>query len=464
MKSFPMFIRTTGRRVVVVGGGEQAAQKMRLLLKTDADLVLVARDPDPELAALVASGRVVCTPDLSADVFTAAVMGFVATGCPGFDAAAHALAQAARCPVNVVDRPDLCDLTTPAIVDRDPVVIAIGSEGTAPVLTREIKTTLETLLPQNLGGLAALAGRLRDAVAQRVPRENRRAFWGWVFRGSPRADWDHGAERAATAAIKAAIAAGAAPNADAAGRISLVGAGPGARDLMTLRAVQRLQDADVIFYDRLVDAGVLELARRDADRVFVGKQVGAHAWPQDRINAVIVAEALKGRRVVRLKSGDPAIFGRLTEELAAARTAGVAVDIVPGVTAACGAAAEMGISLTARGVADTLVFATATGSTDNPSPDAIRHAGPGTTSVFYMAARQADRIAAGLLAAGFPGDADIRIGVEVTKPGAQHMRCHLSDLAATMDRHGITGSAVILATWPATAQEDQAAPPMPIAV
>jgi len=449
MKSFPIFIRTTGRRVVVVGGGAQAAQKMRLLLKTDADLLLVARDPEPELAALVAAGRVACTPDLSASVFDGAAMGFVATGCPGFDAAVHGLAQAVRCPVNVVDRPDLCDLTTPAIVDRDPVVVAIGSEGTAPVLTREIKTMLETALPQSLGGLAALAGRLRGAVVQHVPRDARRAFWGWVFRGAPRDAWVRGAERDATARIKAAIAAGGAPGGDGAGRISFVGAGPGARDLLTLRAVQRLQEADVIFYDRLVDAEVLELARRDAERVFVGKHVGAHAWPQDRINARIVAEARKGRRVVRLKSGDPGIFGRLTEELDAARGAGVAVDIVPGVTAACGAAAEMAMPLTARGASDTLVLATGTGCAAAPLPDAVRHAGPGTTTVFYMAVRQADRVAAALLDRGFPPDTEIRVGAQVTKPGAQLLRCRLSDLSATLHAAGIVGCAVILATWPA---------------
>lgn len=458
MKSFPMFIRTTGRRVVVVGGGEQAAQKMRLLLKTDADLLLVARDPDPELAALVAAGRVTCTPELSASVFEGAAMGFIASGCPGFDAAAHGLAQTVRCPVNVVDRPDLCDLTTPAIVDRDPVVVAIGSEGTAPVLTREIKTTLETLLPQNLGGLAALAGRLRGAVAQGVPRDARRAFWGWVFRGTPRDAWTRGAERSATADIKAAIAAGGAPDTEIVGRISLVGAGPGARDLLTLRAVQRLQEADVIFYDRLVDAEVLELARRDAERVFVGKHVGAHAWPQDRISAMIVAEAQKGRRVVRLKSGDPGIFGRMAEELDAARAGGVAVDIVPGVTAACGAAAELCMPLTARGVSDTLVLATGTGCADAPLPDAVRHAGPGTTTVFYMAARQADRIAAALLDRGFPADAEIQVGAEVTKPGARLVRCHLRDLSAALDIQSIEGCAVILATWPATAARAEGAP------
>ncbi len=159
MKAFPMFIRTTDRRVVIVGGGEQAAQKARLMLKTDAQIVLVAPELDEELTALVEEGRATQETTLSAASFDAAAMAFIATGCPGFDGAAQALARAARCPVNVVDRPDLCDLTTPAIVDRDPIVVAIGSEGTSPILTREIKTQLETLLPPRMGALAALAGR-----------------------------------------------------------------------------------------------------------------------------------------------------------------------------------------------------------------------------------------------------------------------------------------------------------------
>jgi uroporphyrin-III C-methyltransferase/precorrin-2 dehydrogenase/sirohydrochlorin ferrochelatase len=176
------------------------------------------------------------------------------------------------------------------------------------------------------------------------------------------------------------------------GRIVLVGAGPGARDLLTLRAVQRLQEADVVFFDRLVDEDVLELARPDAERVFVGKHVGAHSWPQERINEVIVAAALTGRNVVRLKSGDPGVFGRATEELDAARAHGIEVEIVPGVTAACAAAAALGQSLTERGVSDTLVMATGTGSADNPLPDCVRHASPGTTLAFYMSVGQAARI------------------------------------------------------------------------
>lgn len=460
MKAFPMFIRTTGRRVTIVGGGEQAAQKARLILKTDAEILLVADRLEDELQTLVDEGRARQVTGLSAQVFEGAAMGFVATGCPALDAAAHGLAQAARCPVNVVDQPDLCDLTTPAIVDRDPVVVAIGSEGTAPVLTREIKTRLEELLPQGLGGLAALAGRLRPSVNARVPRSRRRALWAWVFKGAPRDTWTRGQERDAARAIKQAIAAGGPPETRSGGQISLVGAGPGARDLLTLRAVERLQEADVIFYDRLVDAEVLELARRDAERVFVGKHVGAHAWPQEQINRVITAEAQKGRRVVRLKSGDPGVFGRAGEELAAARAAGIPVEIVPGVTAASAAGAALGRSLTERGVANTLVLATGTGRDADPLPDCTRLCGPGTTTAFYMSVRQADRIATALMHRGLPPETCVDIAVDVSKPGQRHHATPVAQLGETIRKHEISGCAILLVTWPDAA--GRAARPAPV--
>ncbi|WP_371156937.1 siroheme synthase CysG [Jannaschia sp. 2305UL9-9] len=462
MKAFPMFIRTTGRRVVIVGGGEQAAQKARLLLKSDASLVLVSPQLDQELAELVTEGRAIQCRDLSADVFDDAAMAFVGTGCPGLDAAAHALAKAARCPVNVVDQPDLCDMTTPAIVDRDPIVVAIGSEGTAPVLTREIKTQLERMLPLSLGGLAALAGRLRPSVARNVPRAGRRAFWAWVFKGAPRDIWVRGAERDAARAIKTAIATGGAPTrVDKCGHIALVGAGPGARDLLTLRAVERLQEADVIFYDRLVDPDVLELARRDAERVFVGKHVGANAWPQDRINDVIVAAARKGQRVVRLKSGDPGIFGRATEEIEAARAASIPVEIVPGITAASAAGASLSRSLTERGVANTLVLSTGTGHAGDPLPDSTRHCGPGTTTVFYMSVRQAGRLATQLMNQGLPPTSPVDICVEVSKPGQRHVAATVETMADRIAASQIAGCAVLLVTWPAHhAAVNPAAAPM----
>ncbi|RYH00874.1 uroporphyrinogen-III C-methyltransferase [Salipiger sp. IMCC34102] len=448
MKSFPMFIRTTGRRVLIVGGGEQAAQKARLILKTDARITLIAPALEPELAELVRTGRVEQVDGaVTSALFEGAAMAFVATGCPGLDASIHALVTAARCPVNVVDRPDLCDLTTPSIVDRDPVVVAIGTEGTAPVLGRQIKTQIEQMLVPNLGGLAALAGRLRASVAGRVPRDDRRAFWRWVFADAPRDAWTRGAERDAAHQIKDAIAAGGAPGTLSAGSVAYVGAGPGARDLLTLRAVQRLQEADVVFYDRLVDPDVLELARRDAERVFVGKVVGAHVWPQHRIDAAVVAEARKGRRVVRLKSGDPGIFGRLDEELRAARAAGIETEIVPGVTAACAAASRIQRPLTVRGETDTVVLATARSQADGALPDLERHVQPGTTLAIYMGVAAAGDIANRLLDRGIPPDAPVDVIADASKSQELILNTTLSEMTRSIAASGIVGCAMILVTF-----------------
>ncbi len=459
MKSFPMFIKTTGRRVVIAGGGEQAAQKARLILKTDAQIVLAAPELDDELLALVNSDRAMWHQGpISPELFKGAAMGFIASGCPGIDASLHALAVVARCPINVVDQPELCELTTPSLVDRDPVVVAIGTEGTAPVLARQVKTKVEEMLAPNLGGLAGFAGRMREAVAARVPREQRRAFWRWVFAETPRQDWTQGREKEAAKIIKKAIRNGKAPDSQTEGSLSLVGAGPGARDLLTLRAVERLQEADIIFYDRLVDPEVLELARRDAERVFVGKVVGAHAWPQDRINQVIIAAALEGKRVVRLKSGDPSIFGRAGEEIEAARTAGVSVEIVPGVTAACAAAASLTQPLTERGISDALVLATGHGCPDDPDPEATRFMTPGTTTAFYMSVSHAANIQNDLLAKGMSPDCQLCVSVDVSKPAERHINCRLDDLIGTIKREEVTGCAVILATWPKDARAIHAAP------
>lgn len=418
MQSFPMFLRMSGRRVVIAGGGEQAAQKARLVLKTEAALTLLAPDLDDELADLVAQGRAVHDAGrVTAESFADTALVFIATGCPGLDAALHALAKAAGAVVNVVDQPAMCDATTPSIVDRDPVVVAIGTEGTAPVLARQIRARIEADLAPNLGGLAALAGRLRGAVARSVTKARRRDFWRWVFAGDPRQMWQRGAERAAATLLKDAIAAGDAPDAQAGGSIALVGAGPGAADLLTLRAVRHLQEADVIFYDRLVDPALLELARRDAERVYVGKAVGACAWPQDKICSVITAAAAQGQRVVRLKSGDPVMFGRVEEEVAAARARDIPVEIVPGITAASAAAAGLGQSLTARGETDRVVYATGTCRNGDTAPDWASMLQPGTTLALYMAAGAAAEVRAVLLAAGTPGDLPVDVLTDISRPG-----------------------------------------------
>lgn len=445
MKTFPMFLQMAGRRVVIVGGGEQAAQKARLILKTEARIVLVARDLDVELAELVAQGRAEKSTALSVDVFRDAALVFIATGCVGFDYAAHALAKEAGALVNVVDRPALCDATTPSIVDRDPVVVAISTEGTAPVLARQVKSKMETLLEPGLGEFAALAGRLRPEVSQCIPQRERRFFWDWVFSGPPRQAMARGAMREAAKLLKDALSSGRVGVQQ--GSIALVGAGPGAADLLTLRALRLLQEADIIFYDRLVDPAVLELARRDAERVFVGKEVGACSWPQDRINAVIIAAARQGKKVVRLKSGDPGIFGRITEELDAARNAGIPVQIVPGVTAASAASASLCRGLTERGRTDRLMLATATCKPGDPEPDWAGMLQPGTTLAIYMGVRKAESFIASLRAAGVPMSLQVEIVSHASTEQESLTRCTLATLPVTLRESMVQNPAILFVRW-----------------
>ena len=449
MKTFPMFLRLDGRRVVIAGGGEQAAQKTRLMLKTEAEIVVAAEELDPELAALAARGRIQQDAGpVSAETFRGAALAFIATGDAERDAAYAGFARAAGVIANVVDAPDLCDAYTPSLVDRDPVVVAIGTEGTAPVLARQIKTRVEEMLEPRLGDLAALAGRLRDQVAEKISPARRRAFWGWVFSDAPRRLHARGAERDAARLLKEAIAAGGIGAESAAGFVSLVGAGPGSRDLVTLRGVLRLQEADIIFYDRLVDPGLLELARRDAERVYVGKEVGFPAWPQERINGVIVAAAREGKRVVRLKSGDPGIFGRGAEEATALDAAGIGWEIVPGVTSASAASAALGGFLTERGVTDTVVITTGQTRDGVAQGDWASQLRPGTTLALYMAVANAGRIQADMLAQGLPGDLPVDVVCRAAAPDQEILHTRLDRMAPEIAAAGIANPAILLLRHP----------------
>ena len=268
MKTFPVFLNVAGARIVIIGNGEQAAQKARLALKTEAKIVLVSDHPDAELIALNSAGRIEIQPMINRpSLWTEAKLCFVATGCKGADAAWYAIAKSVGVTVNVVDYPELCDAFTPSIVDRDPVVIAIGTEGTAPVLGRQIKTRIEEFLEPKLGEFAATAGRLRAATAQRVPAEKRRAFWQWVFGGAPRRLFASGQERDAVALVKAAIENGGPVTSQGENELTILQIGQSDPDLLSVRAVKRLQDADTLFVDHDVDAKILEWARRDAHRV-----------------------------------------------------------------------------------------------------------------------------------------------------------------------------------------------------
>jgi uroporphyrin-III C-methyltransferase/precorrin-2 dehydrogenase/sirohydrochlorin ferrochelatase len=442
MKTFPVFLAMAGRRVVILGGGEQAAQKCRLMLKTEARITVAAPALQPELQALAAEGRIAHHPGaVDSALLSGAALVLVASGCRGADGAFAALARAAGVLVNVVDAPGLCDAFTPSIVDRDPVVVAIGTEGTAPVLARQIKTRIETLLEPRLGALAALAGRLRGEVRRRLAPADRRAFWSWAFGGAPRAAHAGGAEREAARMLKVALGQGMP---ERRGFVSLVGAGSGSADLITLRGVQRLQEADVIFYDRLVDPEVLELARRDAERVHVGKAPGCAAWPQERISGLLVEAARAGKRVVRLKCGDPGIFARGAEEAAALDAAGIAWEIVPGVTAATAAAAVAGKFLTERGHTNTLVLTTGQVRRGEPEPDWGRLAQPGTTIALYMAVASAPSVQAALLRAGAPPDTPVSVISQVGAPHMQVLDTHLCDFPDRLVAARIRNPAVIV--------------------
>ncbi len=335
MQHFPVFLDLKDRPVLVLGGGEAAERKADLLRRAGA--------------AIRASGQF--SPELLAGCALA-----VGAGAPEADLMALAeAARAAGIPCNVVDRPELCSFIMPAVIERDPITIAVSSAGVAPVLARLLRARIEAAVPPAFGRLAALAARFRDDIRRRLPDlAVRRRVLERLFTGRAADLVFAGREAEAEAEFARALADGA----TAEGIVFLVGAGPGAADLLTLRGQRLLGEADVIVHDRLVGDAVLDLARRDAERVYVGKARANHCLPQEGINDLLIRLAREGKRVVRLKGGDPFIFGRGGEEAEALAAAGVRCEVVPGVTAALACAAQEMIPLTHRGIARSVTFVT----------------------------------------------------------------------------------------------------------
>jgi uroporphyrin-III C-methyltransferase/precorrin-2 dehydrogenase/sirohydrochlorin ferrochelatase len=440
---FPAFHKISGRPVVIVGDGAEAAAKLRLVLETEAVPRLVARTPVRELAALIIGFDVEHHARGFRDAdLDGAVLLFAATGNRSADESVAAAARACGVPVNAVDRPELCDFYTPALINRAPVAIAITSSGAGPVLTQKIRARIEALLPPRPGQLAALAATFRPAAEKVVPTGNkRRRFWSRFFEGKV-ADQVY-AGRADAARREATRLLGDADGA-AEGFISLVGAGPGAEDLLTLRAQRALLAADVIVHDRLVPGAIIALGRRDAARIDVGKTKGCHSKSQDEINAILVREARAGRRVVRLKAGDPLIYGRAGEEMAALRDAGIAFEIVPGVTSALAAAAEAEIPLTLRGVASDLVFATGHDQAGDTLPGWAGLALSGATIAVYMARSVAGKVAGRLLEAGLPAATPVAVIENATRNERRLFAGTLAELPALAAHRDVTGPALIL--------------------
>jgi uroporphyrin-III C-methyltransferase/precorrin-2 dehydrogenase/sirohydrochlorin ferrochelatase len=408
MNYFPIFLKLTDQPVIVVGGGVVAARKIELLRKAGALITVVAPELCDNVSALVAQGALKhLSEEFKPEHLDGMRLAIAATSRQAVNAWVAHQAEVRNIPVNVVDDRELSRFIMPAIVDRSPVIVAVSSGGDAPVLTRRLREKLEAFLPSRLGRLAELAGSWRGKVKRRLTDVTlRRIFWERFFDGPAAADVLAGREEQAQASVENSLRAMTETSASNAwrGEVALVGAGPGDPGLLTLRALRVLQNADVIFYDRLVSQEILDLARRDAEMISVGKAAGCAPIPQTQINQLLVEHALAGKRVVRLKGGDPFIFGRGGEELEELARRGVRFEVVPGITAAAGCAAYAGIPLTHREHAQTLTFVTGhnkdTAIADNLDWDAL--ARPGQTVVFYMGLHALHKIIARLRSHGAP--------------------------------------------------------------
>lgn len=427
MDYLPIFCRLDNKPVLLVGGGEVAERKARLLLDAGARLTVVSPALDPELAALAASGTIDwLAAEFEPALLTGKWLVVAATDRREVNALVYQSANQAGIFANVVDDPKRSSFIMPSIIDRSPLMVAISSGGKAPVLARLLREKLEALLPQHLGAVAAFAGGLRERVKARfASMGERRQFWerllGADRLGQALARGDHASANQLADALFA-------EDAGAKGEVILVGAGPGDPGLLTLHALRQMQQADVVVHDRLVSDEVMALVRRDAKRIFVGKQAGNHCVPQEGINQLLLEEAKKGLRVVRLKGGDPFIFGRGGEELETLVGSGVGFQVVPGITAASGCAAYAGIPLTHRDHAQSVRFVTAHGKGGTQDLDWPLLARDQQTLVFYMGLSSCGVIREQLLAHGKAGATPVALIERGTQPSQRVIRGTLDQL------------------------------------
>jgi uroporphyrin-III C-methyltransferase/precorrin-2 dehydrogenase/sirohydrochlorin ferrochelatase len=422
VKHLPLFFDLTDRKVLVVGHGAAAERRAHLARAAGASVVERVDSPEPSTLQNVS-------------------VAFVATGDLDRDSAAAQVARRAGVPVNVADRPALSDFIVPAIIDREEVVVAVSTGGASPTVATVLRGRIEALLPERIGSLARLARTFRPQVRALIAEPaRRRAFWRRLVEGSAGrsalAGDEAGARRLALGELDTARGAR-----DAVGTAHIVGAGPGDPDLLTLRAAQLLQEADAILHDDLVPAAILNRARRDAERIAVGKRKGFVRWAQRDIEAEMIHRVRAGQTVVRLKAGDPFVFGRGGEEVEALRAAGLPVSVVPGITAALGAAASVGIPLTHRRVASAVTFVTGRAADGAREPAWPALAARGHTVAIYMGATEAASVRDRLLDAGTPPDMPVAIVENGTRPDGRVSLGRLADLARLAVSHTSRGDA-----------------------
>lgn len=443
MKHFPIFLALEGRRVVLSGGGEAALAKLRLLTKTEAEIHVFAPEPATDLVRLADEGRVVLHRRAFAEGDArGAALFYAADEDEALDARNKGIAEAEGVLVNIVDNLQDSAFITPAIVDRDPVTVAIGTEGAAPVLARAIKADLEERLPATLGTLARIGKAFRRAAEALPFGVKRRDFWAdYYFDAGPRAI-EEGGEEAVRPALDSLLETHLSrPESD--GRVDFVGAGPGDPELLTLKARKALDAADVVIHDRLVTKGVLELARREAVMIDAGKEGFGPSMTQEDINALIVEHALEGHHVVRLKGGDPTVFGRLDEEIEAVEAAKLAWRIVPGITAASAAVAAIGQSLTKRDRNSNLRVLTGHDTKGFAEHDWRALARPGEIAAIYMGKKTARFIQGRLLMHGADPETPVTVIENASHAEQRILSTRLSELEPTLSEAALTGPALM---------------------
>jgi uroporphyrin-III C-methyltransferase / precorrin-2 dehydrogenase / sirohydrochlorin ferrochelatase len=442
---FPVFFDLKAQKVLIVGGGEVALRKLALLERAGAALTVVAPELAPEILALANAGRIrTAAREFSPEDLEGARLVVVATHRRAVNRWIATLSEARGIPVNVVDDRLASRFIVPAIIDRDPVLVAISTGGTSPVLARRLRERLEGAIPKRTGELATWLRALRHAARRRLRGSDaRRRFFEEIVDGAAARRFVagdlKGAQRIAQRLLGSASNASASP-----GEVTLVSAGPGDPELLTLKALRALQDADVILHDRLVPAAVLDMARRDAARICVGKAAGNIGSSQEEINQLLVEHARQGKRVVRLKGGDAFIFGRGGEELEALRKAQISYSVIPGVTAAIGAAAYAGIPLTHRDFAHSVTFVTGHANQGGPEPDWAALAKPGNTAVFYMGLARIEHIAAQLEGHGAAGTTAAAVIAQGTLDNQRVIVATLATIAADAARAQVESPALLI--------------------
>ena len=442
---FAAFLDLRGRPGMVVGGGPVAAQKAEALMRSGVKITVIAPELCARLSELVLVGAIRHeSKRFQPGDLVGAEIVISATDDPAVNEAVAGAARSLRIPVNVADNAKLSSFIMPSVVDRSPIQIAISSGGNSPVLARKIRTVIETLVPHAFGRLAALAGRYRASSKERLPDpETRRRFWEGVMEGPIAEMVLGGREEQATAALERALE-GASPADVPAGMVYLVGGGPGNPELLTLRALRVLQMANVVLYDHLVSPAIVDLCRREAERIYVGKQSSNHALPQEDINALMVRLAKEGKRVLRLKGGDPFVFGRGGEEIETLAAHGVAFEVVPGITAACGVSAYAGIPLTHRDYAEKVTFVTGhlkDGTLNLDWPALVR---PRQTVVIYMGVQGLAVLCESLVKHGLPATHPAAIVEKGTQAAQRAFTATLGTLAEVAAREKVRAPALVI--------------------